>query len=252
MIGFKEYLKEDASQSMYKPQQLMALGALPLTSTVMDRLGYKYDSKMFHATDYKGLKNLIKLQGTKKQISAFTKGGTNLLTKIVVKPVFIVVLEGDIVMEGDSDLWTLLEVGGRRWLNFRPGDSKEGDKLKAMMVSSLKNKIYKMGYEAIDDAKTDAEVIEVIAYMMKKDKGALIKWYHEMSERTIEKNFKLLNAHLKNNTENINYNEVVTNNIKIKGVYVLNDSPYDINKVKESKLKYLGIIDQTELNTLKP
>jgi len=250
MKNFKDFFTEDASQSMYKPAQLMAIGALPLTSTVMDRLGYKYESNMFHATDVRGLKNLIKLQGKKKQISAFTKGGTNLLTKIVIKPEFIVVLEGDIVLEGESDLWTHLEQGGRRWLSFRPGDSKEGDKLKAMLISSLKDKIFKLGYESIEDENSDTHTIETISYMMKKDRGVLIKWYHQMAERLIEKNYKLLNAHLKNNTEGLNYNEVVTNNIKIKGVYTLGLASK--KPIEDLGLKYLGVVEQSDLSALDP
>lgn len=251
MKTFKEIL-EQASQSLYKPQQLMGIGALPLTSTVMDRLGYKYDSYMYHATDFQGLENLKKLQGSKKQISAFTKGGTNLLSNIVVQPKFIVALEGDIIIEGESDLWTLLEKGGRRWLSFRPGDSKEGDQLKKMLLSALIDKVYDMGYESIEDEDTESHIIETISYMMKKDRGVLIKWYHQMAERLIERNFKLLNKHLKNNNDNLNYNEVVTNNIKIIGVYALSSDPYSVNKIEQAGLKYLGIVSQSELSSLVP
>lgn len=247
--SFLKLFTEKATQSNLKISQLIGANNIPLTTTMMDRLGYVYESEAWHATDIKGVESLKSIEGTKKQISAFTKGGTNLMSAIVIRPKYIVKVAGNIILEASEDMWSNLDKNGTRWVRLRPGDSKEGDKLRSIINDNTRNHLIKEYNLTEDDLKYNSIHI-LIQGQPSKARNKIYKWYFDMIERTLNREYQLLNKHLKNKSQRLNYNEVIINNIKVLGAYILSQD-IDPEQLKKLNIPFLGYIDQTDLSSLK-
>jgi len=259
MKKFKDYINENVkniknAQGNNEISELIAFNSIPLSTTMMDRLGYSYEDEAYHITAVQYLEGLKKIQGSKKQISAFTVGGNELL-RLPSNPDVLIKIEGNVVIGSESDMWTLIDKGGRRWISLR--DSKDnigtsyGDKL-SFFITGIKTKIVKsLGY-------TDNKIPSTFDYvswksfinnMTKEDRSKLYKSYIEEVEKYLEKGgYKLLNSHLKNNIT-FSYNELVMNKIKIIGAYSI-DNTDKKKDIEENKIKYLGIISKTDIANL--
>jgi len=110
----KQLLEEiKTAQGTNSMKELISLGYLPLSHDMMDRLGYSYDiDEAYSVTNSHYLKNIVKIQNTKKQISSFTKGGLE-LAKLPSNPNILLKLSGNVVIEAASDAWTLVDTQGR-------------------------------------------------------------------------------------------------------------------------------------------
>ena len=245
-MKFADYLNEKNAQGNTDMRTLIAMNYIPLSTPMMDRLGYSYEDEAYHVTDVQYLEDLKKLQGKKKQISAFTKGGNELM-KLPSNPTLLIKLEGNIVIDADSDMWTAIDSGGRRWINVVAAKEENGteysEKL-SFFIGGIKNKIIKsLGYDAVANTY---QGIAGINNMLKSDRNKLYKLYIEEVEKYLQKDgYKLLSKHLKENIT-YSYNEVILNKFKIVGAYSLdNDSKKsDIEKVG---IKYLGTMPMKDL-----
>ena len=137
MIRFREYLDEARRVSAvtkallgqkFKSYEhwLSRFGKLPfpLSRTMLRRLqvGEK-DVKALHSTDVDGLKTLLDIEGSAKQVSAFTKledvlSGRDMVAGIATKGGIIVEIIGDVAFEGSFDIFTSADRQGRRWLDL--------------------------------------------------------------------------------------------------------------------------------------
>ena len=140
MIRFKEYSQLDEARrvsavtkailgqkfkSYEKWLNRFATMPFPLSRTMLSRLqvGEK-DVEALHSTDLDGLKTLIDIQGTAKQISAFTEledilSGKNMVDGIATGGGFIAEIVGDVSFEGNFDIFTGSDRQGRRWLDLK-------------------------------------------------------------------------------------------------------------------------------------
>jgi hypothetical protein len=250
-MKFKDYIgevNEKNAQGNTETSNLISLASIPLTTKMMDRLGYSYEDEAYHVTSEQYLESLIKLQGKKKQISAFTKGGNELM-KLPSNPTILVKLEGNIVIDSESDMWTHIDNQGRRWISLQQDSENNGTKHSEQLkffIYGIINKIRKdLGYEPLRDGMDYKKIVD-INRMTKSDRGLLYKRYFDEIEKYLDKGgYKLLNAHLKENIT-YSYNEVILNNFKIQGAYSLdNNSKEDV--IKSHKIKYLGIKSMNDL-----
>ena len=170
------------------------------------------------------------------------------MSKIIIQPKYIVELSGDIVLEAAEDMWTSLDAQGRRWVRLRPGDSRDGDKLRKIIDDNIKTHLFKE-YNIFDDSFVDLTLHDVIQDQSSKDRHKIYKWYFDMIERTLNSHYQLLNKHLKNTSQKLNYNELVINNIKVLGAYIIREdiSP---DQIKKLKIPFLGYITQKDLSRL--
>ena len=140
MIRFKDYSQLDEARrvsavtkavlgqkfkSYEKWLNRFATMPFPLSRTMLSRLqvGEK-DVEALHSTDLDGLKTLIDIQGTAKQISAFTEledilSGKNMVDGIATGGGFIAEIVGDVSFEGNFDIFTGSDRQGRRWLDLK-------------------------------------------------------------------------------------------------------------------------------------
>ena len=140
MIRFKDYSQLDEARrvsavtkavlgqkfkSYEKWMNRFSTMPFPLSRTMLSRLqvGEK-DVEALHSTDLDGLKTLIDIQGTAKQISAFTEledilSGKNMVDGIATGGGFIAEIVGDVSFEGNFDIFTGSDRQGRRWLDLK-------------------------------------------------------------------------------------------------------------------------------------
>jgi len=248
-MKFKDFITEKNAQGNTDMKTLIAMNYIPLSTPMMDRLGYSYEDEAYHVTSVQYLKDLKKLQGSKKQISAFTKGGNELM-KLPSNPDILIKLEGNIVIEADSDMWTAIDSGGRRWINLVAAKEENGtvhSERLAFFISGIKNKLRKeLGYAPLP---VGYQGIKDMAVMAKSDRSKMYKKYIEEVEKYLQKDgYKLLSKHLKENIT-YSYNEVIMNNIKILGAYSL-DNDTKKPDIENAGIKYLGIKPMSELGTI--
>tara|TARA_B100000809_G_C15140196_1_gene532839 strand:+ start:8537 stop:9664 length:1128 start_codon:yes stop_codon:yes gene_type:complete len=140
MIRFKDYAQLDEARrvsavtkailgqkfkSYEKWLNRFATMPFPLSRTMLKRLqvGEK-DVRALHSTDEDGLKTLIDIQGTAKQISAFTELQDIEAGKVTVEGIatgggFIAEVVGDVAFKGSFDIFTGSDRQGRRWLDLK-------------------------------------------------------------------------------------------------------------------------------------
>jgi hypothetical protein len=246
MIKFKEFISEKNAQGNTDIKTLIAMSAIPLSTPMMDRLGYSYEDEAYHVTSGQYLDSLVKMQNKKKQISAFTKGGFQLM-KLPSNPTILVKLEGNIVIDAASDMWTSIDSNGRRWINVVSSENSNGteysEKL-SFFIRGIANKIRKdLGY---GEMSKGYEGLKDINLMTKEDRNKMYKLYIDSVEKYLQKDgYKLLNKHLKTNIT-YDYNEVILNKFKIIGAYSLdNDDKKD--EIEKAKIKYLGIMPMKDI-----
>ena len=101
-MNFKTFIQEDinllAEFTKHNLPSLISNYAIPLSTGMMDRLGYSEDGKTaYHLTNFqKHFNDMVKGQNKKGQISCFTKGGFE-LTRIPSQPDVLVKLQGKMV-----------------------------------------------------------------------------------------------------------------------------------------------------------
>jgi len=252
----REILEEVQNEKVVTAQghkeliELIANCEIPLSTKMMDRLGYSYDiDKAFHITNAKYLPQLSTLQGTKKQLSCFTKG-SNALKRLPSNPNILVELSGNVVLEAKSDMWTDVDKQGRRWIILASSSDDTGtvhsEKLR-FFIEGIRNSILKeLGYDIPEDSY--ARVMQVKFHMTKPDRAKLYKMYFDRVEKYLNKEgYKLLNKHLEENIV-FDYNEIVINNIKIVGAY---DFDGNLKDEIEKTTKYLGIKTLDEISKIK-
>ena len=245
-MKFKDYINEKTAMSGFNLSRLIGNLSIPVSTNMMDRLGYSYEDEAYHVTDVQYLDSLVKLQGKKKQISAFTKGGNELM-KLPSNPTVLVKLEGNIAIEAESDMWTLLDKQGRRWITLADKNDDVGteysEKLRFFIKGILNKIIKKLGYDELGNQTTFSSDI---SRMTKADRAILYKEYINEVEKYLDKEgYKLLNKHLKENIT-YSYNEVILNKFKILGAYSL-DNEGKKEEIKKAGIKYLGIMTKQEM-----
>ena len=94
---------------------------IPVSSAILDKIfPDKIRTTVFHVTDIKGGENLIKLQNKKKSVSAFFFMDTSYLMQGIKSNNggTIAELDGNVVVSAESDIMSMPDKQGRRWIEL--------------------------------------------------------------------------------------------------------------------------------------
>ena len=235
MKSFKQYLNEargtSLSDLLFLPRiseynQLM----IPISSSMFKRIWPDtLRATVFHTTDGDGIKSIARLQGQKKQISAFfemqsrymeigvaTQGGVHAVLE----------MDADVLLSAKGDVMSHVDRSGRRWTSIR--DLEETSRF--VNFSKVLIDIEKMfsplvaKYLARGEFQDYATVFQ-LWHMAKrkvdsKTMRLIIKDYMDGMESVIKKNIKTFSevmlGYAKKRSTDYSWDEQVVNNIKVK------------------------------------
>ena len=126
MKSFKGYLKEGVAWQQSASNMVFDFGEkyaikIPVSSAILDKIfPDKIRTTIFHVTDIKGGENLIKLQNKKKSVSAFFFMDTSYLMQGIKSNNggTIAELDGNVIVSADSDIMSMPDKQGRRWIEL--------------------------------------------------------------------------------------------------------------------------------------
>ena len=235
MKTFKGYLNEARGTSLSGLLFLPRIGyydqlMIPISSSIFKRIWPDtLRATVFHTTDGRGVKNIAKLEGKKKSISAFfemqsrymevgvaTSGGVHSVLE----------MDADVLLSASGDVMSHLDQQGRRWTSI--SDLKETsrwtkfaavEKDLEKMFDPLVKKYLKKG-----EFQENATVWELWRMaerkVDKKTMSLIIKDYMDGMEKVIKKNIDTFSSamlsYAKKRSTDLSWDEQVVNNIKVK------------------------------------
>jgi hypothetical protein len=216
---------------------------------MMRRLGY-YEENItaYHLTNIRDLSTIKKNQRKRNvHLSCFTKGGYE-LARLPSQPNVLVVLQGDSVIKGDTDIWTVVSERGRRWLDVRD----RVDKKLTFLVNGVIQKTFNQLHIQVDAYKiSPKELQELIEAQSKSTQKSLYGLFLRNTEEMINRDYVVLNNYLRNAAK-MSYNEVVLDKYTVQGVYTLPHytGSEALTVIKELHLDYLGEISFDEIKKI--
>ena len=235
MKSFKQYLNEargtSLSDLLFLPRiseynQLM----IPISSSMFKRIWPDtLRATVFHTTDGDGIKSIARLQGQKKQISAFfemqsrymeigvaTQGGVHAVLE----------MDADVLLSAKGDVMSHVDRSGRRWTSIR--DLEETSRF--VNFSKVLIDIEKMfsplvaKYLARGEFQDYSTVFQLWSMAKRKVDSKtmrlIIKDYMDGMESVIKKNIKTFSdamlSYAKKRSTDYSWDEQVVNNIKVK------------------------------------
>jgi len=235
MKTFKSYLNEARGTSLSGLLFLPRIGyydqlMIPISSSMFKRIWPDtLRATVFHTTDGDGVRNIAKLQGKKKQISAFfsmfsrymevgvaTQGGVHSVLE----------MDADVLLSAKGDVMSHLDQNGRRWTSI--SDLKETsrwtkftavEKDLEKMFDALVKKYLKRG-----EFQENATVWELWRMaerkVDKKTMSLIIKDYMDGMEKVIKKNIDTFEnamlSYAKKRSTDLSWDEQIVNNFKVK------------------------------------
>ena len=235
MKSFKHYLNERAGSSLSYLLFLPTIKdynrlMIPISSSMYKRIWPEtLRATVFHTTDEDGVKAIAKLQGKKKQISAFfsmqskymevgiaTQGGDRSVLE----------MDADVILSAKGDVMTEVDRSGRRYTTIsdlqetsRFTDFKKVEKDLESMFTKLVNKY-------LERDKFQSSLDEFGLWHMAKRKvdsktmRLIIKDYLDGMESVIKKNIKTFSSamlsYAKKRETDYSWDEQVVNNFKVK------------------------------------
>ena len=234
MKSFKQYLTErgtSLSYLLFLPRigyydQLM----IPISSSMFKRIWPDtLRATVFHTTDGDGVRNISKMEGQKKQISAFfsmqsrymdigvaTQGGVHSVLE----------MDADVLLSASGDVMSHLDQAGRRYTSI--SDLKETSR--SINFSAVEKDLQKMfdplvkKYLKRGEFQENATVWELWRMaerkVDKKTMSMIIKDYMDGMERVIKKNIDTFSSamlsYAKNRSTDLSWDEQIVNNFKVK------------------------------------
>ena len=237
MKTFKQYLNErmergtSLSDLLFLPRigwydQLM----IPISSSMYKRIWPDtLRATVFHTTDGKGIRNIAKIQGQKKQISAFfsmqsrymdvgiaTQGGVHSVLE----------MDADVLLSASGDIMSHIDRVGRRWTSI--SDLKETsrwtkfhavEKSLEHMFEALVEKYLKRG--EFQQSATSFQLWAMAKRKVdRKTMSLIIKDYIDGMEKVIKKNIDTFSSamlsYAKKRSTDLSWDEQVVNNFKVK------------------------------------
>ena len=141
MKSFKHFLAEEISgvawqknlyDLIWQPND-QKMGYIPLSKQMLRRLGITGETQReewaIHVTDYKGLVNVMKMEGSAKSLSTMTQVSSSEVALayfgsdpmgsggIQTKGGVVIQMSGDVVAAGAQDLMSAPDSQGRRWMD---------------------------------------------------------------------------------------------------------------------------------------
>ena len=235
MKSFKHYLNERAGSSLSYLLFLPTIKdynrlMIPISSSMYKRIWPEtLRATVFHTTDGDGIRTVAKLQGKKRQISAFfsmqskymeigivTQGGVHSVLE----------MDADVILSAKGDVMTHVDRVGRRYTTIsdlqetsRWTDFKKVEKDLETMFSKLVNKY-------LERDKFQSTLDDFGLWHMAKRKvdgktmSLIIKDYLDGVESVIKKNIKTFSSamlsYAKKRETDYSWDEQVVNNFKVK------------------------------------
>jgi hypothetical protein len=250
MKSFKGYLKEAPAwtQSLSTmlfdlPRAELADVKIPLSPSIFSRVWPKpVRSKVFHLTDFDGVKKLKKMQGKKRSVSAFYNIDPYIISSgIKSEGGYVVEMDGDVLVAAPDDISSQPDKTGRRWLSWSTliREMGGGSKLKKMekdIENLLVEILIKNDMGPYKKKLTPYELNKGWSYLGKsvggKEKSIIIKDYIDGMEKIMKKHSKQLRSLFTDYVDNREltpdpdsgefelWDEIVVNNFKIKKIHI--------------------------------
>ena len=175
MKTFRGYLKEvawqqSASKMIFNFDHQFSV-KIPVSSVILDKVfPDKIRTTVFHITDVTKVEKLVRLQKKQKTISAFFFMDTNYLTMGIKTGGGVVAeLDGNIVVSTESDIMSMPDKTGRRWIEVATLSQFVGvEKDVANVIKNIADK-----YNPLPKGETDDDGIETPSGRMLWDDDGL-------------------------------------------------------------------------------
>ena len=266
MKSFKFFIKEATDQKWQQSLSSLIFDTgreenfyidvpIPLSPAIFKRV-WPDDIRatVFHVTDSDGLDKLVKLQGKKKSISAFTEMDSYYYSRGVQTAGGIIAeMDGNVLIAAPADIMSRPDNTGRRWTDFRliSGREKFGridNQTLALIIKDLE-KLFKQlvttyypGKLPTYNKKHINSQWQHIGQHPSSNLREIIADYIDGMEKVIKKHSaklrEVFTRHLdKRKASSAPWDEIVVNDIKIKKVHVLTGDW--AGREDESRLKLL-------------
>ena len=246
---------------------------IPLSSSIFKRV-WPDDIRttVFHLTDVDGLDKLVKLQGKKKAISAFTSMDRYYYNRGVQTAGGIVAeIDGNVLIAAPTDIMSRPDNTGRRWTAFRAISGREKwGRIDDQTIQSIRKDIEKLFKQLIttyypDKLQPYSKKLantqwQYIGAHPLSDKRKIIADYIDGMEKIIKKHSAKLRGvftrYLDRRRTDDAWDEIIVNDIKIKQVHILTSDwagREDESRLKRldnklKKLKIPAVMRYSELN----
>ena len=235
MKSFKQYLNERAGSSLSDLLFIPTIKdynrlMIPISSSMYKRIWPEtLRATVFHTTDGDGVRTIAKLQGKKRQISAFfsmqskymeigivTQGGVHSVLE----------MDADVILSAKGDVMSHVDRVGRRYTTIsdlqetsRFTNFSKVEKDLETMFSKLVNKYLTRG--EFQDSMTDFQLWHMAKRKVDgKTMRLIIKDYLDGMESVIKKNIKTFSSamlsYAKKRETDYSWDEQVVNNFKVK------------------------------------
>ena len=284
MKSFKYFIKEATGQKWQQSLSSLIFDTgreenfyldvpIPLSSSIFKRV-WPDDIRttVFHLTDGDGLDKLVKLQGKKKSISAFTSMDRYYYSRGVQTEGGIVAeIDGNVLIAAPTDIMSRPDNTGRRWTAFRAISGREKfGRIDDLTIKSIGKDVEKLFKQLIttyypDKLQPYSKKLantqwQYIGAHPLSDKRKIIADYIDGMEKIIKKHSAKLRGvftrYLDRRRTDDAWDEIIVNDIKIKQVHILTDDwagredESMLNRLdnKLKKLKIPAVMRYSELN----
>ena len=265
MKSFKYFIKEATGQKWQQSLSSLIFDTgreenfyldvpIPLSSSIFKRV-WPDDIRttVFHLTDVDGLDKLVKLQGKKKSISAFTSMDRYYYNRGVQTAGGIVAeIDGNVLIAAPTDIMSRPDNTGRRWTAFRAISGREKfGRIDDLTIKSIGKDVEKLFKQLIttyypDKLQPYSKKLantqwQYIGAHPLSDKRKIIADYIDGMEKIIKKHSAKLRGvftrYLDRRRTDDAWDEIIVNDIKIKQVHILTSDW--AGREDESRLKRL-------------
>ena len=284
MKSFKYFIKEATGQKWQQSLSSLIFDTgreenfyldvpIPLSSSIFKRV-WPDDIRttVFHLTDGDGLDKLVKLQGKKKSISAFTSMDRYYYNRGVQTAGGIVAeIDGNVLIAAPTDIMSRPDNTGRRWTAFRAISGREKfGRIDDQTIQSIGKDVEKLFKQLIttyypDKLQPYSKKLantqwQYIGAHPLSDKRKIIADYIDGMEKIIKKHSAKLRGvftrYLDRRRTDDAWDEIIVNDIKIKQVHILTDDwagredESMLNRLdnKLKKLKIPAVMRYSDLN----
>ena len=284
MKSFKYFIKEATGQKWQQSLSSLIFDTgreenfyldvpIPLSSSIFKRV-WPDDIRttVFHLTDVDGLDKLVKLQGKKKSISAFTSMDRYYYSRGVQTEGGIVAeIDGNVLIAAPTDIMSRPDNTGRRWTAFRAISGREKfGRIDDLTIKSIGKDVEKLFKQLIttyypDKLQPYSKKLantqwQYIGAHPLSDKRKIIADYIDGMEKIIKKHSAKLRGvftrYLDRRRTDDAWDEIIVNDIKIKQVHILTDDwagredESMLNRLdnKLKKLKIPAVMRYSDLN----
>ena len=284
MKSFKYFIKEATGQKWQQSLSSLIFDTgreenfyldvpIPLSSSIFKRV-WPDDIRttVFHLTDVDGLDKLVKLQGKKKSISAFTSMDRYYYSRGVQTAGGIIAeIDGNVLIAAPTDIMSRPDNTGRRWTAFRAISGREKfGRIDDLTIKSIGKDVEKLFKQLIttyypDKLQPYSKKLantqwQYIGAHPLSDKRKIIADYIDGMEKIIKKHSAKLRGvftrYLDRRRTDDAWDEIIVNDIKIKQVHILTSDwagREDESRLKRldnklKKLKIPAVMRYSELN----